>query len=364
MKKYLFIFIILLCLPLIFTSCIKANKIIEEDDKNRETINGRVLEVSENSIKILSLNGKQDEMVVNINDETEFADNISTSFEEGNMVIIEYNGSIMESYPPRINALKIVANQPNNESEPDNEKLISLLSDKFPVVILDETNKKANIKPNIPFVIKLKDNPSTGYRHIYEIPSDNVNYIGEAYIPDNPELLGSGGDHYWAFNIDKPGKYKIDFILISPSQDVEDKISFNITVSDSIEIDNDHTISIKLNEDDSIEIIIDNIAFDINHPEIKDIITKQCTSFNIVKENNNYVLKSAQRTSQAKDYSGIITSIDHELNIITIKGKNEYAMFAVNNKLFHDLKVNDKVDVKYYMDYDTETAIIYSLNKK
>ena len=77
----------------------------------------------------------------------------------------------------------------------------------------DDITSTIKITPGEEFVIKLKANPTTGYEWRLSKPVDDkfVKFINSEYIPDNPDLAGSGGTSRWIFKALQVGKAEISF---------------------------------------------------------------------------------------------------------------------------------------------------------
>jgi len=93
----------------------------------------------------------------------------------------------------------------------------------------DETVKK--IKVSESFVIELTSNPTTGYRWEADFDDELISLDKSEYIPDLPELIGSGGVEKFTFTGLKAGTTEITMNYKRPWEDesIETKI-FEITI--------------------------------------------------------------------------------------------------------------------------------------
>lgn len=73
------------------------------------------------------------------------------------------------------------------------------------------------VKVGESFDIKLTENPTTGYIWALTRLPENFYLLSDRYVPDQPQLIGSGGTHFFTFVAVKP---KIDglfdFYMLRP----------------------------------------------------------------------------------------------------------------------------------------------------
>jgi predicted secreted protein len=359
MQKTLHLLHIILIITLFFSGCI-FNKNNGEDLSKTETIptiSGKIISVSDASIHIISAESISDEYIVHINKNTKFKEGISDVFEKGNYVIIEFNGNIMESFPMQINAAKIIANESDSNL---------IIEDKLPETILDKNKTEAEVFLNEPFAIKLEENPSTGYRYIYELSSVNISQLYDEFIVSNPDLLGSPGVHYWGFEIDKIGEYYIKFKLISPSNEVKDEVTFQIFAVDENDTGYiEHTGTYLDYKNELIEIHVEDMILSIYAPNFNETdYNKGDTVFFKAKKGEAIVtLEYIEKKIKYNIFSGILKSIN-DVNIITVKSDETLMMFAISEDSIipDDLEIGDKIKVTYYTDYISETTIITEID--
>lgn len=68
---------------------------------------GKIISHKNSSVLVKGLMGYDGEIVIHITDQTAFPNGAITDYPEGYLITAYYDGSIMESFPPQINASSI-----------------------------------------------------------------------------------------------------------------------------------------------------------------------------------------------------------------------------------------------------------------
>jgi len=82
----------------------------------------------------------------------------------------------------------------------------------------DETNK---IGPDSLIIIKLEENPTTGYHWEYSV-TDRLSMLGETYDPSDTsgEVVGAGGTHIWLLYAFDTGTYTFNAVYKRPFEEL------------------------------------------------------------------------------------------------------------------------------------------------
>ena len=101
----------------------------------------------------------------------------------------------------------------------------------MPVVPPVENGKTQKIKVNESFDIKLVSNATTGYSWEVTFDGEYLTLANAEYIPDQPELTGSGGVEKFTFTGLKAGTTEITMNYKRPWEDesIETKV-FEVTI--------------------------------------------------------------------------------------------------------------------------------------
>ena len=77
-------------------------------------------------------------------------------------------------------------------------------------VEVTETQQNVTVKLGDIVIIKLKENPTTGYSWQMDIPETDIVKVQEnKYIAPNTDLVGAGGVHKWELKASTTGTVKI-----------------------------------------------------------------------------------------------------------------------------------------------------------
>ena len=87
------------------------------------------------------------------------------------------------------------------------------------------------IKVNESFVIELKSNPTTGYSWKADFDENFLSLVKSEYVPDSPELIGSGGVEKFTFTSLKQGTTTITMNYKRPWEEasIETQV-FKVTI--------------------------------------------------------------------------------------------------------------------------------------
>ena len=87
------------------------------------------------------------------------------------------------------------------------------------------------IKVNESFVIELKSNPTTGYSWNADFDKEYLSLAEPEYVPDQPELIGSGGVEKFTFTGFKAGTTEITMNYKRPweEESIETRV-FKVTI--------------------------------------------------------------------------------------------------------------------------------------
>lgn len=100
-------------------------------------------------------------------------------------------------------------------------------------VFADEIMLKTKVGEE--FQIVLPSNPTTGFQWSLgkKLNENKINLVSSDYIPDKPQLAGSGGNEVWVFKAVKSGKTKILFEYSRPWEKgkVEERKIYNIEIN-------------------------------------------------------------------------------------------------------------------------------------
>lgn len=112
--------------------------------------------------------------------------------------------------------------------------LILVLFCSIKCVFADEITLKTKVGEE--FQIVLTSNPTTGFRWTLEkrLDKNKINLVSSDYIPDKPQLVGSGGNEVWVFKAVKSGKAKIFFEYSRPWEKgkVAERKIYNIEIKE------------------------------------------------------------------------------------------------------------------------------------
>ncbi|MEL4305654.1 protease inhibitor I42 family protein [Methanococcoides sp. LMO-2] len=105
----------------------------------------------------------------------------------------------------------------------------------------NENGNEISIEQNGLIVIKLEENPTTGYSWNLTIP-EGLTLVGDEFVTDqgDEEIVGAGGIHEWELQADSEGAYEISAIYKRPWENTtgeEDTFSMTVTVLASGEQD-------------------------------------------------------------------------------------------------------------------------------
>lgn len=82
-----------------------------------------------------------------------------------------------------------------------------------PEPFTDPTRAITITADNPEFSIRLKSNPTTGYRwYLKALPSTWLEVLGEDYVPSNTTAVGAGGEETWHFKV-LPEGFKARMLL-------------------------------------------------------------------------------------------------------------------------------------------------------
>ncbi|MEU2789265.1 protease inhibitor I42 family protein [Streptomyces sp. NPDC007100] len=97
-------------------------------------------------------------------------------------------------------------------------------------VVFDEGDREISVTSGTPFSIRLKDNPSTGFRWVLAAPKPDPAILQETgghYVPDEPVRAGSGGIRYVDFRARGAGRTEVTlkycFRCGTPQADEQDE---------------------------------------------------------------------------------------------------------------------------------------------
>ncbi|AKB85947.1 protease inhibitor I42 family protein [Methanococcoides methylutens] len=129
----------------------------------------------------------------------------------------------------------------------------------------DASGSVVSIEQNGLILIKLEENPTTGYSWNLTVP-DGLTLVGDEFVTDqaDEEIVGAGVIHEWELQADAEGTYEISAIYKRPWEDVtgdEDAFVMTVNVLASGEhADDDDTVT---DEDGTEYIIRDAVVDDI-----------------------------------------------------------------------------------------------------
>ena len=92
---------------------------VNEDKKVVAELEGTITAISEKSIELVDIKG--DPYVAHLPENLNFAENVSEGFEIGNLIVIGFDGMVMESYPMQINAISIISNETGEINQVENK---------------------------------------------------------------------------------------------------------------------------------------------------------------------------------------------------------------------------------------------------
>lgn len=97
-------------------------------------------------------------------------------------------------------------------------------------VVFDEGDREISVTSGTSFSIRLKDNPSTGFRWVLAAPEPDPAVLQETgghYVPDKPVRAGSGGIRYVEFRARGAGRTEVTlkycFRCGTPQADEQDE---------------------------------------------------------------------------------------------------------------------------------------------
>lgn len=100
-------------------------------------------------------------------------------------------------------------------------------------VVLDQTRTSAEVRIGETFEIRLAANPTTGYSWSLEGREtlQGIEPVENAYIPDQPARVGSGGVERWLFRVTAAGRTTLRFRYARPwEKDVPPAQSTDFTI--------------------------------------------------------------------------------------------------------------------------------------
>lgn len=156
----------------------------------------KVLKAESTTIETMLLDGT--DMLANIHTgDAEWADGVDREIAEGNIITVITDGTVAESYPVQMWALKIIGNEPDEIISLDpNEEISGIIGGEYPTVLLDENKMEAEVDIDAAFAIKMID------AEIEVELSDE-----EAIIPTGDGIIDPY--HYWGYKIIKKGEFYI-----------------------------------------------------------------------------------------------------------------------------------------------------------
>ncbi|SES63742.1 inhibitor of cysteine peptidase [Methanococcoides vulcani] len=130
----------------------------------------------------------------------------------------------------------------------------------------DANASEVTMEQNDLIVLKLKENPTTGYSWNLTVP-EGLTLVGDDFViaPEDEDLVGAGGIHEWKLQAETEGTYEISAIYKRPWENTtgeEDTFSMTVTVLAEGEPDPDGDDTIA-DEDDTEYIIGDAVVDDI-----------------------------------------------------------------------------------------------------
>ncbi|MGE5373046.1 MAG: protease inhibitor I42 family protein [Solirubrobacterales bacterium] len=92
-------------------------------------------------------------------------------------------------------------------------------------VRVDESNagKVVQLQRGDTLLVCFKENPTTGYSWTGPKPSANLTVTRDEFIPPKSQLVGAGGQHYWAFKARSKGTVSLAFRYARPWESVQPK---------------------------------------------------------------------------------------------------------------------------------------------
>ena len=106
-----------------------------------------------------------------------------------------------------------------------------LLENKIPFIKKDRN--VLNVKKGDEFTISLDSNLTTGYEWDIEYDSAKIDFKSKEYVPDFPQIIGSGGKETFYFEGLEIGRTRITFNYLRPweqGKEPEKRINFDIIV--------------------------------------------------------------------------------------------------------------------------------------
>ena len=230
--KISIIIIITLVITLVFVACQTTNK---EDKPQYE---GIITAINNNALSldiITKDSGLSDKTVLKITEDTKYEKDLPKQFAIGQIITFTTTGQVLESYPTRSTAVRIISiEEPSRIAIDERETISGLFEGKFPMYVIYATadiRGETSIEKGEFFVIKLDENPSTGY--VWKLKeNDNFKIVGNGYLPTPTQknMVGSGGHVYYGFIGVKKGMYTIEFDLYSPAGQIDTTRNINIEV--------------------------------------------------------------------------------------------------------------------------------------
>ncbi len=72
-----------------------------------------------------------------------------------------------------------------------------------------DNHMRVQVQVNQPIVIRLAENPTTGYRWAVDDPDDNIMLAQDSYVQGSNSGIGAGGQHIFTFTISSVGIYPL-----------------------------------------------------------------------------------------------------------------------------------------------------------
>lgn len=200
-KKY----IIMLIFILVTLSIIACSNMVSQNNHTK-SISGKIIEISDSSILILT--DSKEQYSAALNNKTKFQGDIKKDLSIGDGVSILFNGIVAESYPMQITAMEVtVTDEAEDIISLDPREFVSGIIGQFPSIILDQDTTSSDIAANTPFAISLKVSPENN-PWTYDLSSDKIILIGEGSLSTSGTVPI---DYYWGFTIEEKGEFEIVF---------------------------------------------------------------------------------------------------------------------------------------------------------
>ena len=84
---------------------------------------------------------------------------------------------------------------------------------------MQDTSRTIETSVGDEFTVEVASNPTTGYTWSYRVePAAAVREVSSEYVPDEPQLTGSGGTQIWRFRAQEAPSARIEFAQTPPGQ--------------------------------------------------------------------------------------------------------------------------------------------------